>query len=321
MLRNSNDYIFKTFVFSVCYSTHLNFKKKNKLVCSSSNSNTINNSHSSNSNCFTQNIYYNEINSNNFESIQKNIEEIKVIIEQENKDQEKDNKIRFYLKVYTNFKNKFKTKRNIKKMNRLMYNMKISLRNYLNFYQYYFYNYSIGSDKDNANQENLLNINLDSLINIIKQISHLKTNLSCKYDRQIIKYLFNEIEEIILRIEAYIVIINKHNKIHKVLTEENINFIINQAKHRLSDINETEYKKYLSKRILLNYYFNDINYFYNDTLLEINTCNFDDFANYDKISYTNEYENDLIFINGLNVNKLNNIIELIYTNILTLKIV
>jgi len=73
----------------------------------------------------------------------------------------------------------------------------------------------------------------------------------------------------------------------------------------LNDKEDTQYNKFLAKKVLINYFSKDLNYYYTDTLLEININNIKELSNQENQesveSYNHTYGNDLIFINGLNV--------------------
>jgi len=290
-MKINNIYI-RSFICSVCSAYFYPFMNEKSKV-----------------NCLESNKYYDEISQNNFNKINMRISEMKsfndlfgeknksVILEESNTNNE-DKKKKFYLKINKNLIRNYQAKKHVKLTSKYLHQVKVFFRNYLNYYQFLFYNDSLCLEDDKC--QDLFDIDLNSVINIMRGLNDLKLSLSNKLECQIVSHLFSEVDELILRLQSYMVIINKHKN---VLSQENYEYIINQAKHNITNEDALQYIKFLSKRILLNIFSKDTNFYYTDTLLEINTKNFEEISQMklDNINYENKYDKDIIFLNGLNV--------------------
>jgi len=288
--------------------------------------------------CYTNTKYFEEISKNNFDNLNTKLKELELIdnflhknnllaisnninIEPTSTDKLVQ---RVQFPINKNIVKNYRTQKYVKKIRKEIHHLKKHLRNYLNYYQYFFYNYSLNNDniivnnskihvEDHYNYSQFYEIDLNKVIDTIRKIDELKVKLNPLFERQIINYIFNEVDEISLRLQAYITIIYRNKpKINngsistvQTISEDNINYIVKQARYILNDKEDTQYNKFLAKKVLINYFSKDLNYYYTDTLLEININNIKELSNQENQesveSYNHTYGNDLIFINGLNV--------------------
>ncbi len=165
-------------------------------------------------------------------------------------------------------------------------------RDYLNYISNNLYD-DKGRKKEIFNDEVLKSIDYDQIIRLIQQFNEMKREISSVIDNFFIQeYLFFETEEIILRLLNVLLIVDqKYDKNFPVLSQENINKIIEICREVFFNPIECESKRLFAQRIMINLLTKDKDYFYDDSLVEINL----------KEGEKNEREYDLVFLQGLNV--------------------
>jgi hypothetical protein len=205
----------------------------------------------------------------------------------------------------------------IKKLSREIRKINKILRNYLNVLDDNFSIQVMHSEFD-----------INQIVSEIRQLQEIKSNSffsedeKTKHNHSILEnYLFLYQDLLILRLFSAFMIIHKNNLYEKreknILTEENIEYILNHSKHKLikelknEDVNESVV--YFVKRIFINYFAKSKDYFYSDFILELNKGkNFKQFFESDsekidlkdiesmKVDDDSTYDLDIIFVSGLN---------------------
>jgi len=209
----------------------------------------------------------------------------------------------------------------IKKLSREIRKINKILRNYLNVLDDNFLKQVMYSEFD-----------VNQIVSQIKQLQEIKSNSFFSQDEKtqhhhsvLENYLFLYQDLLILRLFSAIMIIYKNNinenktenRDNNILTDENIEFILNHSKYKLikelkkEDVNESVI--YFVKRIFINYFAKSKDYFYSDFILELNKGkNFKQFFELDsvkidlkdvesmKVDDDSTFDLDIIFVSGLN---------------------
>jgi hypothetical protein len=167
-------------------------------------------------------------------------------------------------------------------------------RDYLNYISNNLYDEQ-GRKKEISNDEVLKSIDYDQIIGLIQQFFEMKQAISSIIDNFFIQeYLFFETEEIILRLLNVLLIIDqKYDKNFPVLSQDNISKIMEICREVFFNPIECESKRLFAQRIMINLLSKEKDYFYDDSLVEINL----------KEGEKTEREYDLVFLQGLNVSE------------------
>jgi len=167
-------------------------------------------------------------------------------------------------------------------------------RDYLNYISNNLYDEQ-GRKKEISNDEVLKSIDYDQIIGLIQQFYEIKQAISLIIDNFFIQeYLFFETEEIILRLLNVLIIIDqKYDKNFPILSQDNISKIMEICREVFFNPIECESKKLFAQRIIINLLSKEKDYFYDDSLVEINL----------KEGEKTEREYDLVFLQGLNVSE------------------
>jgi hypothetical protein len=167
-------------------------------------------------------------------------------------------------------------------------------RDYLNYISNNLYDEQ-GRKKEISNDEVLKSIDYDQIIGLIQQFYEIKQAISLIIDNFFIQeYLFFETEEIILRLLNVLIIIDqKYDKNFPILSQDNISKIMEICRELFFNPIECESKKLFAQRIIINLLSKEKDYFYDDSLVEINL----------KEGEKTEREYDLVFLQGLNVSE------------------
>jgi hypothetical protein len=194
----------------------------------------------------------------------------------------------------------YKINKQIKNIHHEVKSIDRLLRKYLNYFQTHL-SHCDGKYEDISDR-----INLNTVIDNIRMVNLLqRSSLFYREGHQIfLNYIFNDHEELVLRLLSLIVIINKHISDPMTnLNQDNIDFIKDYCKRFISHYN-SENKQFYAKRVLINYYSKDKNYFYHDILLEINLQkNFKEFLTEispESIRLNDDFKYDIVFLCGLN---------------------
>jgi hypothetical protein len=194
----------------------------------------------------------------------------------------------------------YKFNKEVRKLSKEVKKIDKNLKSYINLLE------------NKLNSHNILtDIEFDVILDELKKISKLKKKLENSFESSkenlnslIINFIFNEHEEVVLRLLSLLVIFNKNSEV-PLINEEYYDYIVKYCQDKINNNSHfNESHKYFAQRVLINMASRS-NYFYQDFSLEINhNENLQQFTTekFHKVIIKDDtfYDYDIIFLSGLN---------------------